>query len=320
MVSHLKKRIYWIGNRIYKVMVFVILFPVYRFYKPRAKSSNLNPIFIVGAPRTGSTILYQAITNCFHVQYIDNCASEWYRDLPFGIWLSNLKYRGKPHNNFVAEHGNTLEYGGHSPSECGDFWYRWMPAESHFVSSGDLSEKSKKELRCEIDDVMAMFSMPILFKNLNMGQRLQALYEIYPDARIIFVRRDPRFVVRSILNARKKVGVQEGEWWSVRPKEYQELLKLGELEMCVAQHSFLEKQIEEDLRKFDTKNVITLNYNDMSEERVEEIACSFGLVRKEGAVMPAFKKDQVDQVYESNFSDILSMTNKYKFREESFIE
>ena len=44
------------------------------------------PVFIIGAPRTGSTILYQGLTNYIDVLYIDNLTSRLYKNFFFGIW------------------------------------------------------------------------------------------------------------------------------------------------------------------------------------------------------------------------------------------
>src|SRR6056297_1278708 len=75
------------------------------------------PVFIIGAPRTGSTILYQALTNLYDVLYIDNLVCRFHRNLFLGFRVSNRIYGAKPHNSFSSYHGRTR--GGHSPSECG---------------------------------------------------------------------------------------------------------------------------------------------------------------------------------------------------------
>jgi hypothetical protein len=41
------------------------------------------PVFIIGAPRTGSTILYQTLTNLYDVLYIDNLVCRFSKNLFF---------------------------------------------------------------------------------------------------------------------------------------------------------------------------------------------------------------------------------------------
>jgi len=307
--------------RIFKKGILIaFLYPFFKLSCFRHKKIiSLSPIFIVGAPRSGSTIFYQALTNCYDVKYIDNLASSWFKYLPFGMWLSDLIYGMKPHNNFLAELGNTLKFGGHAPSECGEFWYRWLPRNSHFIGSSDLSEKALKEICIELDSIMSKYSKPLLFKNLNMGQRLQLIQKIYPKAKVIFIRRDPRFIVRSILSARANLNLSENEWWSVRPKNYEKLIQLPELEMCASQVYFIEKQIKEDLKIFDRKNVMTIHFNDLVEKSFNEIASFLCVDRKKGSTMPSFRKDKITSLTKDELDLIEPVIDKYGFEKELFI-
>ncbi len=68
------------------------------------------PIFIIGAPRTGSTILYQTLTNKLDILYIDNLVDKFHRNLFFGFWLSSKLYKHKPHNCFTSNRLITHPY------------------------------------------------------------------------------------------------------------------------------------------------------------------------------------------------------------------
>ena len=52
--------------------LFSKIFLAKNYNKNIKLSDDLAPIFIIGAPRTGSTILYQGLTNQADVLYIDN--------------------------------------------------------------------------------------------------------------------------------------------------------------------------------------------------------------------------------------------------------
>lgn len=249
------------------------------------------PIFIVGAPRTGSTILYQALTNRFKVCYIDNLASNFYRNLRFGVWLSKKKYGDRPHDNFRAEFGDTANFSKHGPSECGEFWYRWLPRSDHYADSSSISDKAKRKIRREILCVSAKYNQPFVFKNLNAGQRLKLIADIFPDAKIIFVQRDPLFVVRSILKARAKLGISAGQWWSVRPANFRSLLNLSEDKMCAAQVHYIESQIASDLELFGDDNVCRVHYSEFSENFIDSLGAWLGVDRRNGGVDPEFRYD-----------------------------
>lgn len=261
------------------------------------------PIFIVGAPRTGSTILYQAITNAFDVLYFDNLSARWHRTPLFGLKLSHRRYGSAPHNSFTSSHGVTE--GGHAPNECGEFWYRWFPRDQHFVA--DAPEKVILNIRREINETCAVFGKPFVFKNLNAGQRLRVIARAFPDARIIFIRRDPRFVLRSILLARRRLGIGAGRWWSVRPPGYEKFLGLTEMEMCAAQIFQIEKQILEDIELFPESNVHMVEYDSLSQERILHLGAALGLRRRANGKLPEFSKDNEEKLSKAELAALTAV-------------
>lgn len=280
---------------------------------------SYSPIFIIGAPRTGSTILYQVLTNTYDVKYIDNLASKWYRNLLFGMWLSHRKFVSTPHNNFYSLHGNTNYYGGHAPSECGEFWYRWLAKDHHFIDHHEVSSFMIRDIENEVNSVSKYFQKPIIFKNLNAGQRLRLIAKVFPNAYIIFIRRDPRFIVRSILNARIKLGVREGEWWGIMPKNYKSLLSLPVKEMVAAQVYYLEKQIIEDLNLFPSNNVKELHYQDFSVEIIDKVAEWMHLSKRPNYDFPVFNKDDVSLLNKNEFEDLDNVISKFPFDKKLFV-
>lgn len=303
-------------NRILRYLILILaaiinlmVFPFIK--KIKNENPERQPVFIVGAPRTGSTALYQALTNYFNVAYIDNLASVLYRNLPLGIWLSNFLFNKNPHGNFKADFGNTQKYGWHAPSECGQFWYRWLSIEDHFVDRMDYSGKTVSEIRSEVFSAQEVAGSPLLFKNLNAGQRLRLLSDAFPKARLLYIKRDPRFVALSIMRARKKNGIQAGEWWSIKPCNFRDLIKLDELEMIVAQIFYIEKQIEEDLKLFCPDNVYVVNYNDLSHAKISEIGQWLGLPIKPGGGVPPFFQDSEETVNTEHWSQISFLVERY---------
>lgn len=286
------------------------------YLSPRERNQ---PIFIIGAPRTGSTILYQALTNAYQFAYIDNTACTWHRNLRFGLWLSQKKWGDTPHNNFKADHGNTRKFGGHAPSECGQFWYRWLAGHKHFIDHDEVTERMIQEVREEVLGASGYLKRPLLFKNLNAGQRLRLINRAFPDAKIVFVRRDPRFVTRSILKARKKVGTPANRWWSIMPPNVNDLLQLPEPEMCSAQVYYLERQIEEDLKLFSADNVRVVHYQEFGEELVHRLAEWCGVPERQSGKMPSFMHDDPAKLSPQEREELDKLVSKYPFSKELFV-
>ena len=178
------------------------------------------PVFIIGAPRTGSTILYQALTNLYNVLYVDNLTCRLHRNFFFGFWLSQKLFGAKPHNNYQADHGSTK--GLHSPSECGQFWYRWLPRDHHFIDYEEITPQMVKDIRREITAVSNYFDKPIVFKNLNAGQRIRLLTKCFPDAKFVFITRDPVHTSQAILQSKRFLKLRDTDFWSIMPQNVQE--------------------------------------------------------------------------------------------------
>ena len=227
---------------------------------PEVLPLHLHPVFIAAAPRTGSTILYQALTNSLDVLYPDNVVNHFYRDFNAAFRLSNFIYGNKAHNCFTSHHGRTYHCGMHAPGDVSGFWYRWFRFGQDYLTEGDISNVAKEELRTNIFAVSWHFRKPIIFKNQHNSQRLRLLRSIFPEMKIVFLHRNPIDTLLSILTARQKEHVPEQEWWSVKPKNYSELQHLPLLKRVMSQVYYLEKEIHEACQLLPPGQVISLQY------------------------------------------------------------
>ena len=204
-------------------------------------------IFIIGPPRSGSTIFYQLVTSLLDVSYVDNLAN-LARDNPYtGSRLSHRFFGDSSHSSFTSEYGQTTGSGLHAPAEA-LFFYKWFPHDRHYTESADLSPTQKSEFSRTVRAMINRVGKPLIIKNLSFSLRLQALKDTLPDARYIVVRRDPLLTCQSILIGREKNRTPENKMWSILPKDYQELEGLDPHEMVVRQVNLIERQIHEDLK------------------------------------------------------------------------
>lgn len=230
------------------------------------------PVFIVGAPRSGSTLLYQILTHRLDLLYIDNLSAFFYRDLFTGLWLSNKVYRQKPHHCFHSFLGNTGVCGPHAPAECGDFWYRWLPREKHYIGKDEISLTKRNHICNVISAAMNRWDKPFLFKNLAMGQRMALIHQLAPGARFIFIKRQPLYHAQSIWLSRQRMGLEPHQWWSIMPENVSRLNRLEAHQQIPAQIYYLEKQILKDRHLFPIENFITVQYETLCAQPETEIA------------------------------------------------
>ena len=225
--------------------------------------SHWEPIFIVGAPRSGSTYLYQLLSNHFDLLYPDNLTAHFHHNPIFAFHLSNFFYKNKAHNSFQSEHGRTYSSGLHAPNEFTGFWYRWFPINKDHVTADEVTQETTKEMRAVIYSISNHFQKPILFKNLYNSLRLEYLHQVFPNAKIIFIQRNHPDQIQSILKARKRDLIDPNEWWSLKPPNYLELLKLPEGEQVAQQILETEKAIKRAQLLFKKDNWLNVSYEEL---------------------------------------------------------
>src|SRR5688572_20935868 len=104
------------------------LAPIERRLAGRADARSAGtgaPVFIVGPPRSGSTLLYDALAESMQFSYFSNLTAEFYAVPVIGAYLSRALPDRRQSRSHEISYGHVP--GLKSPSECGKFWYRWFP-------------------------------------------------------------------------------------------------------------------------------------------------------------------------------------------------
>jgi len=81
------------------------------------------PIFIIGLPRSGTTLLYQVMTKCLKMCYFNNLTDHFPKS-PVLVSLLTSPFNGnRPHGDFSSYYGETI--GWNAPSQGGLIWREW---------------------------------------------------------------------------------------------------------------------------------------------------------------------------------------------------
>lgn len=240
------------------------------------------PIFILGLPRSGSTFIYQVLTDMFDVMYIDNLMTLGREILFLSSRLSHLIYRSRPHYNYFSSYGNTLEGGLHAPSEAGPLWYRWIPKNRIYVEEDSLAEDQKKKMVLNIRALINRYKKPLVIKNLYFSTRIRLIRSLFPDAKFIVIRRDPLYTAQSIYNSRiNNCRNPVDEWWSVRVPGYETMLGRPLEEQVARQVYELEMILRRDLAGVKRENLMEVDYGKLDLETLgNRFALLYGAERR----------------------------------------
>lgn len=203
------------------------------------------PIFFLGAPRSGSTLAVQVITEALDLGYISNRHCQWYG----APALAERLFRpvaNRPQSDYRSNHGTTR--GAHAPAECGEWWYRFFRRKPHYVTLDEVDPRSMAALRRSVVALTNAFDGPVLFKNLYTSLRIQAITHYLPESLFIVMHRNEVDNGHSLLEGRHKVFGDYGCWWSMEPPEMERLRVLPVHEQVIEQIRHIHAAIERDLR------------------------------------------------------------------------
>lgn len=224
--------------------------------------SDQPQLFILGLPRTGTTLVYQYIVHRLRVAYFTNGVGDYPSSPCLITWLQHTLY-GDYTSDFQSNYGKVS--GKSAPREAGSFWARFFGYHD-YVKFDDLSTEKNEQLIRIIHYVQKIYGdRPFINKNVKHILRLDALKNIFPNAFFLNVTRNLEDVALSLLQARYKLLDDPEGWWSVRPPAYPSIKDLPKYEQIALQVTLLEKKLNDDLSEIESQRVITVDYKNFCE-------------------------------------------------------
>lgn len=245
------------------------------------------PVFIIGPPRAGTTLLYQLLVANYHFAYFSNLTARLFRAPVIALWLEEKLL---PEYNSDAGYSSTYGQiqGIRAPHEAGEFWYRWFPRGDHvYVPPAVTDAAALRQLRCEVAGMSQVTQKPALFKNTYNSMRIAPISEALPEGCFLIMWRDPVDIAQSILSARVDVLGNKEEWWALPPKEIDEIRQHPYWEQVVEQVYYVYRQIEDDSRRFGTDRFYTMDYKRLCEETPDALSGVEGFLRERGVPLGA---------------------------------
>lgn len=165
------------------------------------------PIFLVGAPRTGSTVFAQALLGAYRLGYISNLMALVPRHM---VRIGRLvPGSAGPLRSGIRDSRWGYVPGLRAPNEAGAVMGFWFGEAS--------SSRHDDKVRGTVRVLSSLVGGPIFFKNQSNTLRIPRILEIFPHARFVLLRRNPLLTAQSILQVRQAIHGDAGTWWSVRP-------------------------------------------------------------------------------------------------------
>ena len=267
------------------------------------------PIFIIGAPRSGSTLLYQYLSFVLEVSYISSIWSILPRSGQYFFPGKTL-----PPADFNSFYGNSASiYGIH---EGGTIFTQWFSDKEHHFTAA-LPDNVKQKMRAYFEIVSSVGNQPWLIKNGRNSLRISALRDVIPEAVYIRLNRDPMMVAQSIIEGRYRLTGSPDQNWTVIPKEWENIKSLPYPRQVARQVYYIESQANEDLAKVPSERVSNCEYDTFCASPFEyalEICKRWRFVRLRSNLPPTIRNKtfKVSREYRLGSDILYQMSDEFK--------
>lgn len=221
------------------------------------------PVFILSAPRSGSTLLYQALCHRLALPYISNLTNDFFATSPV-VGLAIQKAM-PVQIRFDSQYGKTD--GFFQPSEASAVMRRWFGGghPSALVSARILAGMEASFI-ATLKAAEILFGAPLVIKNAWHCFRLPYLAAVLPGARFLWLRRNIRDAAKSDLAARYKTKGSADIWNSATPANVEELKKLPPTAQVVENQYEFNRAIGRSLSQHAEGRWIEFSYDDFLDQ------------------------------------------------------
>lgn len=234
---------------------------------------HYNPTFIIGSPRSGTTLVRQLVAWAIPTSYFSNLMrSSWFHlGYPLPIvtaklvnWLRLTNYA----ESYSSYYGFTPGLG--RPHESSEIWNYWFQAKNTASDPGDISADQQRVIYQAVAATERIFNLPFVSKTVDLAIRIRALDQIFPRALFIQIVRDPLDTAQSLFNARK-IDFPEREFFSTRPRECEDVYDKNVIEQVCEQVYYIEKNIAFERSVVGEDRFISVRYKDVCENPLYEL-------------------------------------------------
>jgi hypothetical protein len=250
-------------------------------------------LFIVGSPRSGTTLTFQCLTHYFDVIYPSHLAALFPLTPAFGLWLSGLAYGNRPHRAFHSLHGYSLGDSLLGPDEWETLFRKFVIPRLEETSPAIASLAGLPHVGRIVGYMRRVSDKPLVLKVPLAVLHINPLARLLPTSMFLHIERSPLDTARSIYRAKRLEGKPADAMWYIRPPLLRDCEFPTEAHQIAAQVREIDRLTKESFSLLDSSRKQSVRYESLCHSpaaEVERIGRWIGpSVRKRpGAKLPQF--------------------------------
>lgn len=223
-------------------------------------------IWILGLPRSGTTLLSQLLYNCTNLYCTNNLMAKFWNAPIVGSYLSRILI-GEKSNSYESDFGKTSKID--SPHEFSWFWHSLLEVKNIKEYQPQNADKiiDWQKLRMKILAMNEVFKGGIVFKPLEfVGYHIKRFQNLFNKSIILYIDRSSIDIALSLALTRLKYYNDLDIWWGSYPLEYEEIKELPFSDQIPAQIFFLKKLYTNAFGNLEPNRIIQIKYEQLCKE------------------------------------------------------
>jgi hypothetical protein len=232
-------------------------------------------LLLMGAPHSGTTLFMQWLAASGRWGYPTNIISRFYAAPYIGARIQQILIENdiggeisdfRETGSFTSALGKTT--GALAPHEFWYFWRRFFPLlpEADIVPPDALARVDVEKLNRELATLESALEKPLALKAMLLNWHIPFLDAAFDKVLFVNLKRDPAFVVQSMLEGRKRYFGSEEMWYSFKLPQYSWLRERLPVEQVAGQIHFIRQMTDENIAKVAPERTLTLQYEDFCKD------------------------------------------------------
>lgn len=220
------------------------------------------PLFVVGLPRSGTTLVYELIVQAFEVSYFSRIF-----DYTYGMPNVTTRLTSRLTRNYEPKYESNYGRipGFFSPAENHTFWMRWFPEIlklGHYVPRELMNDDSISSMNKVVSSITRISGRPYVFKDVYFALSIPSLTKAFSRAKVVIVRRDLEAIAASLYKRRCELQ-KTRSWWSVKPPFSEDYIGKDMLEQVAFQCARTEQLMDRGLSEVGGKCYFSVSYSEV---------------------------------------------------------
>lgn len=230
-------------------------------------------LIIVGCPRSGTTLLTQLLAATSNFAYPTNFLSRFAYAPELGAMIQEMLFNKEYDfldelSDVVSSYTFTSNLGRTSGvlqiNQFFHFWRKFFPNhDPRYLTPEELKLVDIVRMRSELASIEHIFNKSFMSKGMMLQYNIRFFAEQVPEFIFLYIKRQPKFIMQSLLLARRQYYGTDQIWYSVKPKEYLMLSQKNPIYQVAGQVLFTERAIEEQLTEISDDRKIICDYENL---------------------------------------------------------